>query len=48
MINDVKKLNRRRRFEEALNKIEEIKDFVELKPLEAAQVMRALMTTDED
>lgn len=38
----------RKQLEEKTYVMEEIKDYVELKPLEAAQVVRALMTEDEN
>lgn len=38
----------RKQLEEKTYVMEEIKDYVELKPLEAAQVVRALMTSEED
>ncbi len=38
----------RKQLQEKTYVMEEIKDYVELKPLEAAQVMRAIMTSDED
>jgi len=38
----------RKQLEEKTYVMEEIKDYVELKPLEAAQVVRALMTNDEN
>jgi len=38
----------RKQLQEKTYVMEEIKDYVELKPLEAAQVMRAMMTSDED
>lgn len=38
----------RKQLEEKTYVMEEIKDYVELKPLEAAQVMRAMMTSEEN